>query len=101
MKDLHESLKSLRLHIKVKTGEGGKMFGSVTSGTICDELKNQFDVELEKKRVHLPKAIKKVGEFDVRLNLHAEIEAELKVYVESEISVKVAEEEATDMPVAE
>jgi large subunit ribosomal protein L9 len=101
MKDLHESLKSLRLHIKVKTGEGGKMFGSVTSGTICDELKNQFDVELEKKRVHLPKAIKKVGEFDVRLNLHAEIEAELKVYVESEIPVKVAEEKARDMPVAE
>lgn len=101
MKDLHESLKSLRLHIKVKTGDGGKMFGSVTSGTICDELKNQFDVELEKKRVHLPKAIKKVGEFDVKLNLHAEIEAELKVYVESETSVEVAEEEATDMPVAE
>ena len=99
MKDLYESLKSLRLHIKVKTGEGGKMFGSVTSGTICDELKNQFDVELEKKRVHLPKAIKKVGEFDVKLNLHAEMEAELKVYVESETPVKVAEEEATDMPV--
>ncbi|MEE2813072.1 MAG: 50S ribosomal protein L9 [Verrucomicrobiota bacterium] len=101
MKDLHESLKSLRLHIKVKTGEGGKMFGSVTSGTICDELKNQFDVELEKKRVHLPKAIKKVGEFDIKLNLHAEIEAELKVYVESETSGEVAEEEVTDMPVAE
>ena len=75
------------------------MFGSVTSGTICDELKNQFDVELEKKRVHLPKAIKKVGEFDIKLNLHAEIEAELKVYVESETRVKVAEEEAADMPV--
>ena len=101
MKDLHESLKSLRLHIKVKTGEGGKMFGSVTSGTICDELKNQFDVELEKKRVHLPKAIKKVGEFDIKLNLHAEIEAELKVYVESETSGEVAEQEVTDMPVAE
>ena len=84
MRELHESLKSLRLHIKVKTGEAGKMFGAVTSGMICDELKNQFDVELEKKRVHLPKAIKEVGEFDVKLNLHAEIEAELKVFIESE-----------------
>ena len=84
MRELHESLKSLRLHIKVKTGEAGKMFGAVTSGMICDELKNQFDVELEKRRVHLPKAIKEVGEFDVKLNLHVEIEAELKVFIESE-----------------
>ncbi|MDG2215016.1 MAG: 50S ribosomal protein L9 [Verrucomicrobiota bacterium] len=99
MKDLYESLKSLRLHIKVKTGEEGKMFGSVTSGTICDELKNQFDVELEKKRVHLPKAIKKVGEFDVKLNLHTEIEAELKVFVESENSMQTAAEEASDTSV--
>ena len=99
MKDLYESLKSLRLHIKVKTGEEGKMFGSVTSGTICDELKNQFDVELEKKRVHLPKAIKKVGEFDIKLNLHTEIEAELKVFVESENSMQTAAEEASDTSV--
>ena len=84
MRELHESLKTLRLHIKVKTGEAGKMFGAVTSGMICDELKNQFDVELEKRRVHLPKAIKEVGEFDVKLNLHAEIEAKLKVFIESE-----------------
>ncbi len=100
MKDLYESLKSLRLHIKVKTGEEGKMFGSVTSGTICDELKNQFDVELEKKRVHLPKAIKKVGEFDIKLNLHTEIEAELKVFVESENAAQAGAEEVLDTPVA-
>ena len=97
MKDLYESLKSLRLHIKAKIGEGGKMFGSVTSGTICDELKNQFDVELEKKRVHLPKAIKKVGEFDVKLNLHTEIEAELKVFVEAEDSKEAVEEGETEI----
>ena len=101
MKDLHESLKSLRLHIKVKTGEEGKMFGSVTSGTICDELKNQFDVELEKKRVHLPKAIKKVGEFDIKLNLHADIEAELKIFVESENPAQVVQEEEAEATTAE
>ena len=96
MRDLYESLKSLRLHILVKTGESGKMFGSVTSGTICDELRNQFDVELEKKRVSLPKPIKAVGEYDVKLNLHAEIEAELKVFVESKNPVEVVEEETAE-----
>ena len=101
MKDLHESLKSLRLHILVKTGENGKMFGSVTSGTICDELRNQFDVELEKKRVNLSKAIKAVGEYDVKLNLHAEIEAELKVFVESENPIEVDENEPAGAAAAE
>ena len=96
MKDLYESLKSLRLHILVKTGENGKMFGSVTSGTICDEVRNQFGEELEKKQVNLPKAIKAVGEYDVKLNLHAEIEAELKVFVESENPIDVAEEEPAE-----
>ena len=95
MKDLHEALKSLPLHILVKTGENGKMFGSVTSGTICDELR-KVGVELEKKRVNLPKAIKAVGEYDVKLNLHAEIEAELKVFVESENPIEVAEEEPAE-----
>ena len=96
---LVKTLSKTEITIEAKVGEEDKMFGSVTSGTICDELKNQFDVELEKKRVHLPKAIKKVGEFDVKLNLHAEIEAELKVFVESENSVQTATEEASDTSV--
>ena len=65
------------------------MFGSVTSGTICDELKNQFDVHLDKQKVALDKAIKEIGEYDVRLKLHADIEAELKVIVENENPVEM------------
>ena len=83
----------------MKTGENGKMFGSVTSGTICDDYR-QFDVELEKKRVNLPKAIKAV-EYDVKLNLHAEIEAELKVFVESENPIEVDESEPAGAVAAE
>ena len=90
----------MKLVIKVKTGEGGKLFGSVTSGTICDELKNQFDVDLDKRKVALDKAIKEIGEYDVPLNLHADIEAELNVIVESETPIEVAGEEA-EPPVAE
>ena len=89
MTELRDSLKSLKLVVKVKTGEGGKLFGSVTSGTICDELKNQFDVHLDKQKVALDKAIKEIGDYDVRLKLHADIEAELKVIVENENPVEV------------
>ena len=84
MSELGDSLKSLRLVITAKIGEGGKMFGSVTSGTICDELKNQFDVELDKKKVILDKPIKMVGEHHVKLSLHSDMEAELVVIVESD-----------------
>ena len=89
MTELRDSLKSLKLVIKVKTGEGRKLFGSVTAGTICDELKNQFDVDLDKRKVALDKAIKEIGEYDVPLKLHADIEAELKVIVENENTVEV------------
>jgi large subunit ribosomal protein L9 len=100
MTELRDSLKSLKLVIKVKTGEGRKLFGSVTAGTICDELKNQFDVDLDKRKVALYKAIKEIGKYDVPLNLHADIEAELNVIVESETAVEVAGEES-EPPVAE
>ena len=99
MSELHDSLKSLKLVVKVKTGEGGKLFGSVTSGTICDELKNQFDVDLDKRKVSLDKAIKEIGEYDVPLKLHADVEAELNVVVESEAPVEVVVDEG-DEPAA-
>ena len=101
MTELRDSLKSLKLVVKVKTGEGGKLFGSVTSGTICDELKNQFDVNLDKQKVALDKAIKEIGEYDVPLKLHADIEAELKVIVENENPVEVITGEEVEPDAAE
>ena len=105
MEELRDSLKSLRLHIKVKTGEGDKMFGSVTAGTICDELHNQFDLELDRKKVALVKPLRELGEFDVKLKLHTDLEGELKVFVESENLLPtpqpVADEEAAKKAAAE
>ena len=101
MTELRDSLKSLKLVIKVKTGEGGKLFGSVTAGTICDELKNQFDVDLDKRKVSLDKAIKEIGEYDVPLKLHADTEAELNVIVESETPVEVVADEEAEPSAAE
>ena len=52
MTELSKTLSKITLVIKVKTGEEGKLFGAVT-GTIVDELKNQYDVVLDKKKIHL------------------------------------------------
>lgn len=69
--------------IKVKTGEDGKMFGSVTSGTIADELNHAFAIALDKKKIHLEQPLRALGEYDVELRLHTDVTATLKVRVES------------------
>jgi large subunit ribosomal protein L9 len=83
MTELAKSLGKLVCLIKVKTGDDGKIFGSVTNGTIADELKHQFDVTLEKRKINLEHPIKALGEYDVDLNLHTEVKTTLKIRVES------------------
>ena len=97
MKALKESLDRLPpLVITVKTGEAGKLFGSVTVGMICDEMKNQFDVELDKRKVSLEKPIREIGDHDVELKLHVDITGTLKVKVESENPLPEPEEVAAE-----
>ena len=84
MSELARSVKNFPpLIIKVKTGDDGKMFGSVTVGSVADELKRQFDVLLDKKKIHIEKPIRALGDFEVDLRLHAEVHATLKIKVES------------------
>lgn len=83
MSELSKSISKLIAVIAVKTGEDGKMFGAVTSGTIADQLKTQFDISLDKKKIHLEQAIKVLGEYDVELRLHPDVVTTMKVRVES------------------
>ncbi len=83
MSELAKSLNKVTLNLLVKTGEDGKMFGSVTSGTIADALKAQLDVSLDKRKIHLEKPIQVLGEQDVELRLHPEVRCSLKVVVKS------------------
>lgn len=83
MNELAKSVSKLICVIKVKAGEDGKMFGSVTSGMIANEMKHQFDITLDKKKIHLEGPIKTLGEHEAALHLHAEVKSTLKVRVES------------------
>ena len=87
MTELSRSLVKLVAVVMVKTGEDGKMFGSVTSGTIADQLKTQFDIALDKKKIHLEHAIRTLGEHEVELRLHHGLTTTLKVRVESSTPV--------------
>jgi len=83
MTELAKSLSKLTLNITVKTGEDNKMFGSITAGTIADELKSQFDVSLDKRKIHLEKPIRSTGDHEVELRLHADVISSIKLHVES------------------
>jgi large subunit ribosomal protein L9 len=83
MTELAKSLQKLVLVIKVKTGEDGKMFGHVTNGLIADEMKHQFDITLDKKKIQTDRGLKALGDHEVELNLHADVKGTLKIKVVS------------------
>jgi len=89
MTELGKSIANLIAVLAVKTGEDGKMFGTVTSGMIADQLKRQFDIVLEKRKIHLEHPIKALGEHEVELRLHPQVTATLKVRVESTTPIAV------------
>src|SRR5436309_713120 len=91
MSELSKSISKLIAVIHVKTGDDGKMFGSVTAGTVADQLKTQFDITLDKKKIHLEHPIKVLGEHDVELRLHPEVTTSMKVRVESDHPLPQAE----------
>ncbi len=98
--ELAGSLSKLLLTLKVRTGEDGRLFGSVTAANISTELKQQFDVDVDRRKIHLTEPIKTLGEHKVDLRLHGEITAELRVKVES-INQVAAESEEKSEPAAE
>jgi large subunit ribosomal protein L9 len=91
MSELSKSISKLIAVIAVKTGDDGKMFGAVTAGMIADQLKTQFDVVLDKKKIHLEHPIKSLGEHDIELRLHPEVVATLKLRVESTTPITLPE----------
>jgi len=94
MTELSKSLQKLICVVAVKTGEDGKMFGTVTPGMIADQLKNQLDVSLDKRKIHLEHPIRTLGDHEVELRLHADVVTKLKVRVESTTPVAVPAAEA-------
>ena len=82
-KELAASLSKMLLHVKVKTGDDGKMFGSVTSANIADEIHQQFEIDIDKRKIDLESPIKATGDYEVKLHLHPETSPSLKVRVES------------------
>jgi large subunit ribosomal protein L9 len=94
MSELGKSVSKLICLLTVKTGEDGKMFGTITSGMIADQLKTQFDIALDKRKIQLESPIRALGDHEVELRLHPDVTATLKVRVESTTPPPTPEETA-------
>jgi len=80
MKDV---LESKVLKISQKTGEGGRLFGSVTNKEVAQVLLEQEGIDIDRKKITIPEAIKKVGEYTADIRLHTDVTAGLKLEIAS------------------
>ena len=78
-----ERISQITVTIKAKAGEEGKLYGSVTSRDIAQELEKE-GVEVDKRKIIIDEAIRTLGEFTVPIKLHQEVVATIKVVVEKE-----------------
>ena len=83
-KELSEKMKNFELVFKIKAGENGKTFGSVTSKDIAEQLNKKYFVEVDKKKVMLNDAIKTLGVYHIEIKLLEGISGTLKVNVVAE-----------------
>lgn len=79
---LAESLSGRPIVIKVKVGEGGKLFGAIASREIAAAVKEQTGLELDKKKIVLNDPIKALGVQTIKVKLHKDVTASLEVHIE-------------------
>ena len=79
--EIAKQFKDVVVNIKVKAGDNGRIFGGVTSKEISESLKEQFNIEIDKKKIVLNETIKNLGVFNVSVKLFEGIVGNLKVNV--------------------
>lgn len=81
-KALADRIEKLEVKTSIKTGEGGRSFGSVSSKEIADGLKSQHGLSIDKKKIVLPEPLKTPGYAEVLIKLHPEVQAKLRVKID-------------------
>ncbi|NLM22280.1 MAG: 50S ribosomal protein L9 [Peptococcaceae bacterium] len=81
--DLAAKIESLNIVIKVKVGEKGRLFGSVTNKEIADVLEKEYQLKIDKRKIEIKEPFKSLGEYEVVVKLHPEVTASIKIKVEA------------------
>lgn len=78
-----KNLKGLKVVVRAKCGENGRLFGSVTAKEIADAILAQHGIEIDKKKLATPEHIKELGEMSLQIKLHAGVTADMILSVEA------------------
>ena len=76
-----KKIEQILLTLKVKAGENGKIFGGVTSKEIAENLKKEYNIEVDKKKILLKETIKNIGTFNIEIKLFEGVNATLKLKI--------------------
>ena len=82
-KQVKSKIENIVLEIKVKAGENGKIFGGVTSKEISEELKNKYNIQVDKKKIMLKETIKTLGRFNIEIKLYENIVSKLVLEIKA------------------
>ena len=80
-KDLAAKLDKMTIEVRMRAGEGDRVFGSVSSKEIAEAAKKQLNIELDKKKIQVDEPIKGFGTYEVPIRLHTEVTGKLHVNV--------------------
>lgn len=80
-KEFAKNIEAKTLQLSIKSGEGGRTFGSISSKEIATALKSQFSLDVDKKKIQLSDPIKNIGMHTVQIKIHPQVNAELKIKV--------------------
>ena len=76
-----EELKDKKVEVKMKAGEGGRTFGSISTKEIAEAAKKQLGLELDKKKMILKDPIKSLGTYEIQIKLHPQVTGTFSVHV--------------------
>ena len=82
--EMKKKLEELKLVFKMKAGKDGRAFGSISTKEVQEELKKQYALTVDKKKMELDVPMKNFGGYDIKVKLHKDVEATLHVSVQPE-----------------
>lgn len=83
-KVLKEQIEKITVEMKAKSGEGGRLFGSITTKQIADALQKSEGIKVDRRKMELPDAIRALGFTNVPIRIHLDVTATLKIHVTEE-----------------
>ena len=81
MRALSDQVNGIRINVEMRSGASGRLYGSVTNGIVADELSKVSGSEIDRRVIELGGSIRRVGNYDLRLRFHSEVEANIKLLV--------------------